>query len=119
HKVLDPIGFGMENFNAVGKWRENNEVGKKIDSAGKLPNGKAFSNPAELKKLLAEEEPKIARNITERFMAFALGRQLEGYDEIIIDRLMKKISRDNYRLRTIITEVVTSYLFTHRRVKEK
>lgn len=119
HKVLDPIGFGMENFNAVGKWRNNNEVGKKIDSAGKLPNGKAFSNPAELKRLLAEEEPKIARNITERFMAFALGRQLEGYDEIIIDRLMKKISRDNYRLRTIIIEVVASYLFTHRRVKEK
>ena len=119
HKVLDPIGFGMENFNAVGKWRNNNELGNKIDSVGKLPNGKTFSSPAELKKLLAEEEPKIARNITERFMAFALGRQLEGYDEIIVDRLMKKISRDNYRLKTIIVEVVTSYLFTHRRVKEK
>lgn len=119
HRVLDPIGFGMENFNAVGKWRDNNELGNKIDSVGKLPNGKTFSNPAELKKILASEEPKIARNITERFMAFALGRQLEGYDEIIVDRLMKKISRDNYRLKTIIVEVVTSYLFTHRRVKEK
>ena len=119
HKVLDPIGFGMENFNAVGQWRDNNEVGSKIDSSGKLPNGKAFSSPADLKKLLAEEEPKIARNVTERFMAFALGRQLEGYDEIVIDQLMEKISRDNYRLKTIIVEVVSSYLFTHRRVKEK
>ncbi|MCM8533156.1 MAG: DUF1592 domain-containing protein [Lentisphaeraceae bacterium] len=118
HKVLDPIGFGMENFNAIGKWRDANELGVKIDSAGTLPNGKSFSNPAELKTLLALEEEKIARNITERLMAFALGRQLEGYDEIIIDQLMGKISKDKYRLKTIILEVVTSYLFTHRRIKE-
>ena len=118
HKVLDPIGFGMENFNAVGQWRDKNEIGIKIDSAGKLPNGKAFSNPAELKGLLAENEAEIARNLTERFMAFALGRQLEGYDEIIIDKLMQKISKENYQLKAIIKEVVTSYLFTHRRIKE-
>ena len=51
-------------------------------------------------------------------MAFSLGRQLEGYDEIVIDKLMQKISKDKYRLKTIIIEVVNSYLFTHRRVKE-
>ena len=118
HKVLDPIGFGLENFNAIGQWRDNNELGKKIDSAGKLPNGKAFSNPADLKSLLAAEEAKIARNLTERFMAFSLGRQLEGYDEIVIDQMMVKISKEKYRLRAIILEVVSSYLFTHRRVKE-
>ena len=118
HKVLDPIGFGMENFDAVGQWRDKNEVGGKIDSAGKLPNGKSFSSPADLKALLAGEEAKIGRNITERFMAFALGRQLEGYDETVIDKLMLKIAGDRYRLRTIIIEVVSSYLFTHRRIKE-
>jgi hypothetical protein len=51
-------------------------------------------------------------------MAYAVGRQLEGYDEIVIDRLMVKIAQDEYRVRTIITEVIASYLFTHRRVKE-
>ena len=50
-------------------------------------------------------------------MAYALGRQLEGYDDIVIDRLMIKIAKDKYRVRTIITEVITSYLFTHRRIK--
>jgi hypothetical protein len=50
-------------------------------------------------------------------MSYALGRQLEGYDEIVVDRLMVKIAEDNYRMRTIITEVITSYLFTHRRVE--
>ena len=117
HKVLDPIGFGLENFDAIGRWREKNDVGVAIDSAGKLPNGKAFSTPADLKDLLAQREADLARNLTERLMAYALGRQLEGYDDVVIDRLMVNIAKDKYRVRTIITEVITSYLFTHRRIK--
>jgi hypothetical protein len=116
HKVFDPIGFGLENFDAIGRWREKDDVGVAIDSAGKLPNGEGFSNPAELKGLLATRKADLARNLTERLMAFALGRQLEGYDEIVIDQLMVKIAQDEYRVRTIITEVITSYLFTHRKV---
>jgi hypothetical protein len=118
HRVLDPIGFGLENFDAIGRWREKTEAGVKIDSAGRLPTGEAFSNPAELKRLLAGRETDLARNLTERFMAHALGRQLEGYDEVVIDRLMARIAEDDYRVRTIITEVIASFLFTHRRVEE-
>ena len=117
HKILDPIGFGLENFDAIGRWREKNDEGLSIDSAGKLPNGNGFSTPAELKGLLAQREADLARNLTERLMAYALGRQLEGYDDVVIDQLMVKIAKDNYRMRTIITEVITSYLFTHRRIK--
>lgn len=117
HKTLDPIGFGLENFDAIGRWREKDDVGVAIDSTGKLPSGEGFANPAQLKSLLAEREADLARNLTERFMAYALGRQLEGYDEIVVDQLMVKIADDDYRVRTIITEVITSYLFTHRRVK--
>ena len=118
HKILDPIGFGLENFDAIGRWREKNDQGLAIDSAGKLPNGKEFSTPAELKRLLAKREADLARNLTKRLMAYALGRQLKGYDGVVIDQLMVKIATDNYRIRTIITEVITSYLFTHRRIKE-
>jgi len=117
HKIFDPIGFGLENFDAIGRWREKDELGLAIDSAGKLPSGESFSNPAELKGLLAKREAGLARNLTERLMAYAVGRQLEGYDEIVIDQLMVKIAADNYRVRTMIIEVITSYLFTHRRVK--
>jgi len=117
HKVLDPIGFGLENFDAIGRWRDKNDAGVAIDSAGKLPDGRAFSTPAELKRLLAEREADVARNLTERLMAHALGRQLEGYDEVVIDQLMARIAEDDYRVRTIITEVIASYLFTHRRVE--
>ena len=117
HKVFDPIGFGLENFDAIGRWREKDDLGLAIDSAGKLPSGESFSNPAELKGILVKREAELARNLTERLMAYAVGRQLEGYDEIVIDQLMVKIAADHYRVRTIIIEVITSYLFTHRRVK--
>lgn len=117
HKVLDPIGFGLENFDAIGRWRETYNNGPAIDSTGKLPAGERFTTPAELKSLLADRKADIARNLTERLMAFTLGRQLEGYDEIVVDKLMLKIAKDDYRMRTMIAEVVTCYLFTHRKVK--
>ena len=115
---MDPIGFGLENFDAIGRWREKNQNGTAIDSVGELPTGESFSNPAQLKRLLAQREADLARNLTERLMAYALGRQLEGYDEVVIDQLMARIAEDGYRVRTIITEVITSYLFTHRQVEE-
>jgi hypothetical protein len=117
HRVLDPIGFGLENFDAIGRWREKDDVGVAIDSAGQLPSGESFSTPADLKRLVAERQADLARNLTERLMAFALGRQLEGYDEVVIDRLMASIAEDGYRFQTLITEVITSDLFTYRRVR--
>lgn len=118
HRILDPIGFGLENFDAIGRWREKTNEGLAIDSKGQLPSGESFASPADLKQILLKRESDIARNLTERFMAYSLGRQLEGYDEVIIDQLMDSIAKDNYRFQTIITEVITSYLFTHRRVRE-
>ena len=118
HRVLDPIGFGLENFDAIGRWRDTNHAGAAIDSAGQLPTGAAFSNPAELKRILADREADLARNFTEKLMTHALGRHLEGYDEIVIDRIVDRIAEDEYRVKTIITEVITSYLFTHRSVVE-
>ncbi|MFN3150323.1 DUF1592 domain-containing protein [Bremerella sp.] len=118
HKVLDPIGFGLENFDAIGRWREKDNAGLDIDSAGTLPTGESFTNPAQLKALVAGRKEDLARNLTERLMAYALGRSLEGYDEVVIDQLMQQIAQDDYRMRTIISQVITSYLFTNRRVQE-
>jgi len=118
HKVLDPIGFGLENFDAIGRWRYQNSAGVAIDSAGTLPSGESFSTPAELKSLVAKRKEDLARNLTERFMAYTLGRTLEGYDHVVIDQLMTNIAQDDYRMQTMLTEVITSYLFTHRRVRD-
>jgi hypothetical protein len=119
HKTLDPIGFGLENFDAIGRWRDKDDTGGPIDPAGELPGGKRFSSPKELKTILAARTSDLARNLTEKLLAYALCRQLEGYDEIVVDHLMKTIAKDGYRVQTLITEIVTSYPFTHRRIQEQ
>ena len=117
HRILDPIGFGLENFDAIGRWRDAEEGGGVIDASGELPGGKRFSSPKELKAIIAGRQADLARNLTEKLMAYALCRPLEGYDEIVVDRLMDNIARDDYRMQTLITEIVTSYPFTQRRVQ--
>jgi mono/diheme cytochrome c family protein len=119
HKVLDPIGFGLENFDAIGRWRDLDDAGGAIDAAGELPGGKHFTSPKELKAIIAARKSDLARNVTEKLLAYALCRQLEGYDEIVVDHLMETIARDGYRMQTLITEIVTSYPFTHRRIQEQ
>jgi hypothetical protein len=117
HKILDPIGFGLENFDAIGRWREEDDSGGAIDATGELPGGKRFSSPRELKAIIAGRRVELARNLTEKLLAYALCRQLEGYDEIVVDRLMENIAKDGYRMQTLITEIVTSYPFTQRRIQ--
>src|SRR5678816_1916660 len=97
HKVLDPIGFGLENFDAIGRWRDRDDAGGAIDAAGELPGGKHFTSPKELKAIIAARADDLARNITEKLLAYALFRQLEGYDEIVVDRIMQNIAKDDYR----------------------
>ncbi len=117
HQILDPIGFGLEKFDAIGRWRERDTNGLPIDSAGELPGAKRFSGPADLKAILAGRSDEVARNLVERLLAYALGRKLEGYDEIVVDDLMREAATDGYRMRTILNGVVTSYPFTHRRIE--
>ncbi|MCB1211610.1 MAG: DUF1592 domain-containing protein, partial [Verrucomicrobiales bacterium] len=117
HKILDPIGFGLENFDAIGRWRVQDDTGGAIDAAGELPGGKHFTSPMELKRIIAARKNDLARNLTQKLLAYALCRQLEGYDEIVVDRLMESIAKDGYRMQTLITEIVMSYPFLNRRVR--
>ncbi len=119
HKILDPIGFGLENFDAIGRWRDQDDTGGAIDAAGELPGGKHFASPKELKDIIAARKDDLARTLTEKLLAYALCRQLEGYDEIVVDQLMQSIAKDGYRMQTLITAIVTSYPFTHRRIAEQ
>jgi hypothetical protein len=119
HDRLDPIGFGLENFDAIGRWRDREENGSPIDASGELPGGKRFSSPKELKVIIAERRDDFARNLVERLLAYALCRRLAGYDEIVVDGLMQDIAADGYRMQAVISAIVTSYPFTHRRIPEK
>ncbi|KAA5542143.1 DUF1592 domain-containing protein [Roseiconus nitratireducens] len=118
HQLLDPIGFGLENFDAIGRWRDRDDNGESIDATGELPGGTRFSSPEELKAMIAGRLDDFSRNLVEELLAYALCRKLEGYDEIVVDELMQDLVQDEYRMQTLITAVVTSYPFTHRRHAE-
>lgn len=118
HKILDPIGFGLENFDAIGRWRDRDESGGRIDAVGELPGGKQFSSPKELKALISSRRTDLARNLTEKLLAYALCRQLDGYDHIIVDQMLQTIMKDDCRMQTTICEIVGSYPFLNRRVAD-
>ena len=117
HKVMDPIGFGLENFDAIGRWRDKDDSGAPIDATGELPGGLKFNSPKDLKAIIATRKEDIARNLAEKLLAYSLCRQIEGYDQIVVDHLLENISKDGYRMQSLIIEVVTSYPFTNRRIK--
>lgn len=119
HQILDPIGFGLEKFDAIGRWREQDSNGQPIDAAGELPGGHRFSGPRDLKAIIAARTGNVSRNLLEKLLAYALGRKLEGYDEIVVDDMMEEIAADGYRMRSLIYGVITSYPFTHRRIEER
>lgn len=116
HKVLDPIGFGLENFDAIGRWRTVDDSAGKIDASGELPGGLHFTTPAQLKRIIADRKDDFCRNLVGKLLAYALGRQLDGYDEIVVDQMTGAIKQDDYRMQTIVLSVVTSDPFTRRRV---
>ena len=118
HKIMDPIGFGLENYDAIGRWRHRDDTGGVIDAAGELPGGKLFTSPKELKSIIATRKAELGRNLTEKLLAYALCRQLEGYDEIVVDHLMETIAKEGYGMQTLITEIVTSYPFTQSRIQK-
>lgn len=118
HKILDPIGFGLENFDAIGRWRDKDDSGGPIDAVGELPGGRRFSSPKELKAIIAARKDDLARNLAEKLLAYALCRQLDGYDHIVVDQMMKTAAKDGYKMQTLITEILTSYPFTNRRVQD-
>jgi Protein of unknown function (DUF1592)/Protein of unknown function (DUF1588)/Protein of unknown function (DUF1585) len=119
HGRMDPIGFALENFNAVGEWRDE-DAGVPIDSKGKLPNGSEFQGPAGLKSLLLERHrDEFVTTVAEKILTYALGRGLEPYDRPTVRAITAKAARDNYRLPAFIAAIVESTPFQMRRTSEK
>ncbi len=114
HKVMDPLGLGFENFNAIGQWRDRDGQ-QPVDAAGQLSDGRSFSGPAELVSLLATRQPEIHRHFAEQLLTYALGRGLEPFDQCAIDEILTTAAADDYRLSAFIRGVVTSHAFTQRR----
>jgi hypothetical protein len=114
HRQMDPIGFGLENYDASGAWRDK-DGNFPIDSSGTLPTGSSFNGPHELKQVLRSQSGLFARNLTEKMLTYALGRGLETYDRPAVDHIVERLAADNYRFSTLVMEIVESKPFLMRR----
>ncbi|MGB0774692.1 MAG: DUF1592 domain-containing protein, partial [Akkermansiaceae bacterium] len=114
HAQIDPLGFSMENYDAIGRWRTKDIHGLPVDTDAALPDGTEFSRPDQLKKILLYHKDKIARNLCRKMLAYALGRPLEYYDEPVINDLLKKLRADNYRIQSLIVAITESHPFQNR-----
>jgi len=117
HTKLDPLGFGLENFNAIGSWRA--EDGKfPVDSTGVLPGGRTFHGPAELKALLLKDgRDAFAAEMAEKLLTYALGRGLERYDRPALAAIQSSLAANDYRFSKLVNEIVNSLPFRMRSVK--
>ncbi|MBV8811379.1 MAG: DUF1592 domain-containing protein [Acidobacteriaceae bacterium] len=110
HTRMDPLGFALENYNAIGRWRTH-EGPFPIDASGVLPNGTKFTGPADLKKILASDSDAFADCLTEKLMIYALGRGLETYDRPAVKKIVQQAAVKGYRFSSLINGIVDSVPF--------
>jgi hypothetical protein len=116
HARMDPLGFGLENFDAIGAWRTH-EGKHRIDASGTLPGGQAFNGPAELRTVLKTRQDAFVRCLADKLLTYALGRGTERTDRCAIDDIVRAAAHDDYRFSRLVLEVVRSDPFQKRRGK--
>jgi hypothetical protein len=113
HKLMDPIGLSLENFDAVGRWRTS-DGGAKIDPTDTLYNGEKVDGPVALRQVILKHPEQFVRTMTENLMTYALGRGVEYYDMPIIRTILKEAARNNYRFSSVVLGIVKSGPFQMR-----
>ncbi|MDZ4689265.1 MAG: DUF1592 domain-containing protein, partial [Planctomycetaceae bacterium] len=114
HRVMDDLGFGLENFDAIGRYRDTDR-GQPIDTTGELPDGSKFNGPRELAAVLKGRQDQFGRSLSEKLLTYALGRGLEYYDRCTVNRIADQMKAGDYRFSALVTAVVKSEAFRMRR----
>ncbi|MBS0201302.1 MAG: DUF1592 domain-containing protein [Planctomycetes bacterium] len=117
HRVMDQLGFGMENFDAIGRWRDMDN-GKPLDTTGELPGGSHFDGPIELAEVLRQKQCEFGECLTEKMLTYALGRGLEFYDRCATDKIVKTLKDQKFRFSVLVAEIAKSDPFRMRRGEE-
>lgn len=118
HSRIDPLGFALENYDALGKWRSD-EAGRPIDAHGELPDGTAFDGPDELKAALLQKKDLVMRNLTRKLLGYALGRGLTVEDSCTVETIVSQVQRGGYRAHALIGGVVSSPQFRYQMEERK
>ncbi len=114
HNALDPLGFGLENFDPIGRWRTQDE-GQPIDSSGTLPSGESFTGPTELVRILKKDQKDFAELLTRKMLTYALGRGLDRPDSCTVDDVVADLQQNDYRFNVLVRGIVHSKPFLMRR----
>jgi mono/diheme cytochrome c family protein len=112
HSRMDPLGFALENFDAVGRWRTISESGEKIDASGVLPDGTKFNGPAELRTVLVKNQEQFVTVVAEKLLVYALGRGLEYQDGSAIRQMVHRSAETNHSFDSLVLNLVKSTPFT-------
>ena len=112
HRKIDPLGFALENFDPIGGWRSNYDDRAPIDASGKLTDGSGFEDVVDFKKILLEKQSLFNRAITEKMLAYALGRRIEIMDRPVVDAILADLEEQGGGFRDLITLVATSESFS-------
>ncbi len=115
HAPMDPLGFALENFDAIGHWREASEAGLPIDASATMPSGAQFEGPAGLRRILLGRGEEFASTVTDKLLAYAVGRGLEYYDRSSVRQILRDAAPDDYRWSSIVLGIVRSAPFQGRR----
>ncbi|MEO6080437.1 MAG: DUF1592 domain-containing protein [Steroidobacteraceae bacterium] len=113
HSRMDPLGFGLENYDAIGRWRTT-EGAVPLDSSGVLPDGRQFAGATEMKTLLKADAPRFVRALSDKVLTYALGRGLEFYDRPAIEEIANRVEQNDYRFSELITATIESLPFQQR-----
>ena len=114
HSQMDQLGFALENFDAIGEWRDSYTSGTRVDASGQLPDGSKFDGPVALRKVLRERSDQFVTTAVEKLLTYALGRGLEAYDVPALRAIKRGAAADDYRFGSLIQQIVTSVPFTER-----
>ena len=114
HKMMDPIGFALENFDGVGQWRQR-DGRNSVDPAGQLVDGTKINGPVELRQALLGYSDQFARTVTEKLLTYGLGRGVEYYDMPVVRSIVRQAARNNYRFSSLIVGIVESTPFQMKR----
>jgi hypothetical protein len=119
HSRMDPLGFALENFDAIGKWRDTSGADDTpIDASGQLPDGTQIDGPSELRKVLAGKDVQFVTAVTEKLLTYALGRGVEYYDQPAIRSIVREAAASDYRWSSMVLGIVKSTPFQMRRTRE-
>ena len=117
HAVIDPLGFALENFDVIGGWRTIDEAGEPVDATGTTAAGESIEGLAGLRALLLDDPEKFPRTVTEKLLAYALGRPLEYYDRPAVRQVVRDAADDDYRWSSLVVGIVKSPTFRMRGVR--